>query len=200
MAICYNHDIIITAIDKTITHIEKIYKFEDVDFIIDLKNTLALHLNEYIIKLTKKQNKIKKQKMMLTDELPKVKLTDYNLFIKDKYDEIKKQKKETNETISYNESKTILKDIAKEWSQNKTESSSSSSLSINKKSKRITGYNLYYKRNVTELLKTKPQGITIMRHVSNNWCDLGITIKEDYNSEAKEITKALILSDCSIIK
>ena len=192
---------IIIAIDKTIMHIEKIYKFEDSDFITDLKNTLSTCLNKYINKLTKKQNKLQKQQHQHPIIKVKPHLTEYNLFIKDKYEEIKKHKQENNTVISYNESKTILKDMAKEWTQTKKTNAADNNINEHiHKPKRITGYNLYYKRNVTALMKTKPIDISIMRHVSDNWCALDIMHKETYNIEAKEITKSLILPDGGIIK
>jgi hypothetical protein len=83
------------------------------------------------------------------------KKTAYIRFLQEEYATVKNNKKEK---LTFEESQKALKEISIKWQANKQKST-----------RKLSEYNIFYKNNVKDLMKTKPAGISIMKHISMAW-------------------------------
>lgn len=148
----FNDTELVTIIKNTFAILATSYIFDNEAYISDLQNALFNCIKTQL--LNKPSNSTK---------------TEYLKFLQSRYKTIKQGKK-----LTLIESQEILKGINEAWrDENKSKKA---------RLRKLSGYNLFYKQNIQTLMKTKPDNICIMKHISNEWNSLPIFIKKSYDT------------------
>lgn len=171
-------DDLTTIIEKTFIKINETYMIEDQTLLNDIKATILVKFKKF-----KNKNNIK---------LKKRDLSAYNLFMKDNFqiDNIKNDETDPKQVKMFKINAQLWTNLP---SEKKEEYISKAKLlkkntNIKKpKTRKMCGYNLYYKENILELKTKKPDDISIMKHVSNCWLNLDNDTKNEWNIKALKL-------------